>query len=66
MNEFRIAIKEIMGDVNDEDLDNIFMKVDTNCDGSVDWVCVCHLGETFTSFTCVTHKHDMTEMPNQS
>ncbi|XP_067097018.1 WD repeat-containing protein on Y chromosome-like [Osmerus mordax] len=37
MNEFRIAIKEIMGDVNDEDLDNIFMKVDTNCDGSVDW-----------------------------
>ena len=24
--------------MDDEDLDIIFMKVDTNCDGSVDWV----------------------------
>ncbi|KAI4873765.1 hypothetical protein NFI96_010621 [Prochilodus magdalenae] len=37
MEEFRDAIKEIMGDVEDEELDIIFMKVDTNCDGTVDW-----------------------------
>ena len=29
---------QTMGDhVTDEDLDMIFMKVDTNCDGTVDW-----------------------------
>ncbi|XP_058848143.1 WD repeat-containing protein on Y chromosome-like [Acipenser ruthenus] len=37
MEEFREAMKKIMGEVDDEDLDIIFMKVDTNCDGSVDW-----------------------------
>lgn len=38
MEEFREAIKKIMGDIDDEDVDIIFMKVDTNCDGGVDWV----------------------------
>uniref|UniRef100_A0A8D2L2L8 WD repeat-containing protein on Y chromosome n=1 Tax=Varanus komodoensis TaxID=61221 RepID=A0A8D2L2L8_VARKO len=38
MEEFRKAMKKIMGDISDEDIDVIFMKVDTNCDGSVDWV----------------------------
>ncbi|XP_069035623.1 cilia- and flagella-associated protein 337 isoform X2 [Lepisosteus oculatus] len=37
MEEFRDAMKKIMGEVDDEDLDIIFMKVDTNCDGNVDW-----------------------------
>ncbi|XP_053098931.1 EF-hand calcium-binding domain-containing protein 8 isoform X2 [Hemicordylus capensis] len=37
MEEFRKAMKKIMGDISDEDVDVIFMKVDTNCDGSVDW-----------------------------
>ncbi|KAG5281841.1 hypothetical protein AALO_G00049380 [Alosa alosa] len=37
MEEFREAMKKIMGKVEDEDVDIIFMKVDTNCDGSVDW-----------------------------
>ena len=31
-------MKKVMGDVDDENLDIIFMKVDANCDGSVDWV----------------------------
>ncbi|XP_015281661.1 PREDICTED: EF-hand calcium-binding domain-containing protein 8 [Gekko japonicus] len=35
--EFRRAMKKIMGNISDEDIDVIFMKVDTNCDGSVDW-----------------------------
>ncbi|XP_063000291.1 EF-hand calcium-binding domain-containing protein 8 [Elgaria multicarinata webbii] len=35
--EFRKAMKKIMGNISDEDIDVIFMKVDTNCDGSVDW-----------------------------
>ncbi|KAH0619329.1 hypothetical protein JD844_019349 [Phrynosoma platyrhinos] len=35
--EFRKAMKKIMGDISDEDIDVIFMKVDINCDGSVDW-----------------------------
>ncbi|XP_042318324.1 EF-hand calcium-binding domain-containing protein 8 [Sceloporus undulatus] len=37
MEEFRKAMKKIMGDISDEDIDVIFMKVDINCDGSVDW-----------------------------
>ncbi|KAL2104306.1 hypothetical protein ACEWY4_001174 [Coilia grayii] len=37
MEEFREAMKKIMGNVEDEDLDILFMKVDTNCDGTVDW-----------------------------
>ncbi|XP_066480842.1 EF-hand calcium-binding domain-containing protein 8 [Tiliqua scincoides] len=37
MEEFRKAMKKIMGGISDEDVDVIFMKVDTNCDGSVDW-----------------------------
>ncbi|XP_067323171.1 EF-hand calcium-binding domain-containing protein 8 [Anolis sagrei] len=35
--EFRKAMKKIMGDISDEDIDVIFMKVDINCDGAVDW-----------------------------
>ncbi|KAL7975796.1 hypothetical protein Chor_004548, partial [Crotalus horridus] len=31
------AIKKILGELSDEDVDVIFMKVDANCDGSVDW-----------------------------
>ena len=38
MAQFRDAMKKIMGDVDDEDVDIIFMKVDTNCDGRMDWV----------------------------
>ncbi len=38
MEEFRHAMRLTMGDhVTDEELDMIFMKVDTNCDGTVDW-----------------------------
>ncbi|XP_041712372.1 uncharacterized protein LOC121545686 [Coregonus clupeaformis] len=35
MDQFRDAMKKIM---DDEDVDIIFMKVDTNCDGRMDWV----------------------------
>uniref|UniRef100_A0A4W4HR41 WD repeat-containing protein on Y chromosome n=1 Tax=Electrophorus electricus TaxID=8005 RepID=A0A4W4HR41_ELEEL len=38
MDEFREAMRKIVRDVEDEELDIIFMKVDTNCDGTVDWV----------------------------
>ncbi|XP_077192202.1 EF-hand calcium-binding domain-containing protein 8 isoform X2 [Paroedura picta] len=37
IDEFRKAMKKIMGNISDEDIDVIFMKVDTNCDGAVDW-----------------------------
>ncbi|XP_070604832.1 EF-hand calcium-binding domain-containing protein 8 [Erythrolamprus reginae] len=37
MERFRKAIKKILGELSDEDVDVIFMKVDANCDGSVDW-----------------------------
>ncbi|XP_076807925.1 WD repeat-containing protein on Y chromosome-like isoform X4 [Clavelina lepadiformis] len=38
MHQFRIAMKKTMKDyVDDQELDTIFMKVDTNCDGTVDW-----------------------------
>ena len=38
MEEFRTAMRHAMGDhLTDDDLDRIFMKVDTNCDGTVDW-----------------------------
>ncbi|CAH1792660.1 unnamed protein product [Owenia fusiformis] len=38
MEEFRRAMRKTMGqDVHDEQMDMIFMKVDTNCDGTVDW-----------------------------
>lgn len=36
--EFREAVKEIMGNIENEDIDVMFMKVDSNCDGSVVWV----------------------------
>jgi len=37
MEEFRVALKKTMGrDVDDRELDKMFMKVDTNCDGTVD------------------------------
>ncbi|KAL7860119.1 hypothetical protein SRHO_G00152660 [Serrasalmus rhombeus] len=42
MEEFEEAMKKIMGDVEDEDLHVMFMKVDTNCDGTVDWIHSCH------------------------
>ncbi|XP_059569036.1 EF-hand calcium-binding domain-containing protein 8 [Alligator mississippiensis] len=35
--EFREAVKEIMGNIENEDIDVMFMKVDSNCDGSVVW-----------------------------
>ncbi|KAI4884075.1 hypothetical protein NFI96_030672 [Prochilodus magdalenae] len=37
MKDFREAMKKIMEDVEDEDIDTIFMKVDSNCDGSMEW-----------------------------
>lgn len=38
MDEFRTAMRQAMGDhLTDHDLDTMFMKVDTNCDGTVDW-----------------------------
>lgn len=44
MEEFREAMTKIMGVVEEEDVDILFMKVDTNCDGTVDWVGVCFNG----------------------
>ena len=36
--EFRNAMRKAMGQhLTDEELDTMFMKVDTNCDGTVDW-----------------------------
>ncbi|XP_036435600.1 WD repeat-containing protein on Y chromosome-like [Colossoma macropomum] len=37
MKDFREAMKKIMKDVEDEDIDIIFMKVDSNCDGILEW-----------------------------
>ncbi|XP_066558971.1 WD repeat-containing protein on Y chromosome [Amia ocellicauda] len=37
MEEFRESMKKILVGVDDEELDIIFMKVDTNCDLTVDW-----------------------------
>ena len=38
MDEFRQAMRVAMGDqLTDHELDILFMKVDTNCDGTVDW-----------------------------
>lgn len=38
MAQFRVALKKTMGGpIDDRELDKIFMKVDTNCDGTVDW-----------------------------
>ena len=38
MDEFRNAMRLAMGDhLTDQDMDALFMKVDTNCDGTVDW-----------------------------
>ncbi|KAL7885002.1 hypothetical protein AOLI_G00077720 [Acnodon oligacanthus] len=37
MTDFREAMKIIMKDVEDEDIDIIFMKVDSNCDGILEW-----------------------------
>jgi len=39
IDEFREAMKRTMGsEIDDRQLELIFMKVDTNCDGTVDWV----------------------------
>ncbi|KAH1182263.1 hypothetical protein KIL84_010017, partial [Mauremys mutica] len=35
--EFRRAMKMIMDNITEEDIDIIFMKIDTDCDGSVGW-----------------------------
>ncbi|KAM9120871.1 EF-hand calcium-binding domain-containing protein 8 isoform 2-T2 [Pangshura tecta] len=35
--EFRKAMKKIMDNITEEDIDIIFMKIDTDCDGSVGW-----------------------------
>ena len=38
MEEFRNAMRTQLGTrITDAELDRIFMKVDTNCDGTVDW-----------------------------
>lgn len=38
MEEFRVAMKRATGNhLDDNQLDMMFMKVDTNCDGTVDW-----------------------------
>ena len=38
MEEFRIAMHKALGDhLTTDELDKMFMKVDTNCDGTVDW-----------------------------
>ncbi|XP_014668843.1 PREDICTED: WD repeat-containing protein on Y chromosome-like [Priapulus caudatus] len=38
IDEFRGAMRKTMGgNVDDHELDILFMKVDTNCDGTVDW-----------------------------
>ena len=38
MDEFRNAMRKAMGaHLTDKELDQLFMKVDTNCDGTVDW-----------------------------
>jgi hypothetical protein len=40
IDEFQNAFGEILGKGKDERQMNIlFMKIDTNCDGTVDWVC---------------------------
>ncbi|KAG8011669.1 WD repeat-containing protein on Y chromosome [Nibea albiflora] len=36
IDEFRVAMTQILGDVNVEDLIALHMKIDTNCDGTVD------------------------------
>ncbi|XP_064622322.1 WD repeat-containing protein on Y chromosome-like [Lineus longissimus] len=37
IDEFRIAMQQTMPGVDAHELEIIFMKVDTNCDGTVDW-----------------------------
>lgn len=38
IDEFSMAMKKTMGsEVDDKELGILFMKVDTNCDGTVDW-----------------------------
>ncbi|XP_074662765.1 cilia- and flagella-associated protein 337-like [Tubulanus polymorphus] len=37
IDEFRYAMRQTMGAVDDHELEIVFMKVDTNCDGTVDW-----------------------------
>jgi Ca2+-binding EF-hand superfamily protein len=38
MDEFRIAMHKALGShLTKDELDKMFMKVDTNCDGTVDW-----------------------------
>nr|XP_023964663.1 EF-hand calcium-binding domain-containing protein 8 isoform X1 [Chrysemys picta bellii] len=37
LKEFRKAMKKIMDNITEEDIDIIFMKIDTDCDGSVGW-----------------------------
>ena len=39
MDEFRAAFGQILGKgKNDQQMAIMFMKIDTNCDGTVDWV----------------------------
>ncbi|CAK8691170.1 unnamed protein product [Clavelina lepadiformis] len=38
MDEFREAMRKTMGsEIDVKELEMLFMKVDTNCDGAVDW-----------------------------
>ncbi|XP_067932501.1 WD repeat-containing protein on Y chromosome-like isoform X2 [Watersipora subatra] len=37
IDEFKNAMRQTMGNISDKEIELIFMKVDANCDGSVDW-----------------------------
>uniref|UniRef100_A0A8C4X3Y2 EF-hand domain-containing protein n=1 Tax=Erpetoichthys calabaricus TaxID=27687 RepID=A0A8C4X3Y2_ERPCA len=37
MNQFRQAVKSIREDMGNDEIDMLFMKLDVNCDGTVDW-----------------------------
>ncbi|XP_075243818.1 cilia- and flagella-associated protein 337-like [Convolutriloba macropyga] len=38
IDEFKVAMKKVLGSkTDDRELEKLFMKVDTNCDGTVDW-----------------------------
>lgn len=37
MDEFKNAMRHVMGNVTDKEIELLFMKVDANCDGSVEW-----------------------------
>lgn len=58
IDEFRAAFGQILGKgKNDQQMAIMFMKIDTNCDGTVDWVCII--------YTCTyLHTHRVIIYPN--